>query len=69
MNAPPGQAVGWSHIWSDQGFALSLLMAVVATCVLAFVFGAELPLVAGLLVLGVATAFVETRLRLKSQKK
>ena len=69
MNAPPGQEVGWTHIWSDEGFALSLVMATVATCVLAFIFGAELPLVAGLLVLGIVTAFVETRLRLKSQKK
>jgi uncharacterized membrane protein len=46
-------------------FTVALLMAVLATCILAFVFGAEPQLIVVLLALGVATAFTEARMRMK----
>ena len=53
------------RLFSDDGFALSMLAVVGVAAVLAFGFGATPDIVAPLLVLGIMTAFVERKLRAK----
>jgi hypothetical protein len=48
---------------ADEGFAISVLSAVVAAALLAFGFGATADIVISMLIVGVATAFAETWLR------
>lgn len=48
---------------ASNTFAVCVLAAVSAVGVLAFAFGAELEVVSGVLVLGVVTAIIETRMR------
>lgn len=49
-------------------FAICLLAAVLAAAVLAFGLGAEADLTITILILGVATAFVETTMRAHNDK-
>lgn len=53
------------RLFSDDGFALSMLAVVGVAAVLAFGFGATPDIVAPLLVLGIMTALVERKLRAK----
>jgi hypothetical protein len=48
---------------ADEGFAISMLSAVLAAVILAFGFGATADIVVTMLVVGVVTAFAESRLR------
>jgi hypothetical protein len=48
--------------FADEGLTLGIFAAVAAATVLAFGFGATTDIVASMLILGVATAFAETRL-------
>lgn len=47
---------------SDEGFAVSMLTAVIAAVVLAFGFGATADIVVAMLAIGAVTAVAETRL-------
>jgi hypothetical protein len=51
------------RLMADDGFAISIFAAVAAAAILAFGFDATSDIVASVLILGVATAFAETRLR------
>jgi hypothetical protein len=51
------------HSVADEGFAISVLSATLAATILAFGFGATADIVVSMLIVGVATAFAETRLR------
>jgi hypothetical protein len=53
--------------FADEGLPLAILAAVAATMVLAFGFGATSEIVASMLILGVVTAFAETRLRARKK--
>jgi hypothetical protein len=53
------------RLFTDDGFALSMLAVVGVAAVLAFGFGATPDIVAPLLVLGIMTALVERKLRAK----
>ncbi|MCK1360390.1 hypothetical protein [Bradyrhizobium sp. 199] len=46
----------------DEGFAVSMLAAVIAAVVLAFGFGATVDIVVAMLAIGAVTALAETRL-------
>ncbi len=56
------------RIVTNDTFTIAVLMAVLAVCVLAFVFGADYELIMFLLFLGAVTAFVEARMRTKTPK-
>ena len=49
--------------FADEGLTLGIFAAVAAAAALAFGFGATTDIVASMLILGVVTAFAETRLR------
>jgi hypothetical protein len=49
--------------FANEGLTLAIFAAVAATTILAFGFGATSEIVASMLILGVMTAFAETRLR------
>ena len=51
------------RLFTDDGFALSMLAVVGIATVLAFGFGATPDIVGPLLILGIMTALVERRLR------
>ena len=53
------------RLFSDDGFALSILTVVGAAAILAFGFDATPEIVAPVLVLGVMTALAERKLRAK----
>ena len=53
--------------FADEGLPLAIFAAVAATTVLAFGFGATSEIVAPMLILGVVTAFAETRLRARKK--
>jgi uncharacterized membrane protein len=55
----------WLKIVSGDNFAISVLAALIAVCILAFGFGADYQLIVVLLFLGAITAFAEARLRTK----
>jgi hypothetical protein len=59
------KARAWLRIISDDSFAISVLAAVIAVCILAFAFEADYHLIVVLLFLGAITAFAEARLRTK----
>ncbi len=52
----------------DSGLTVSILAMVLATCFLAFGFGAPYELVCSLLLLGLVTAVVEARLHAKNRR-
>jgi hypothetical protein len=54
---------GARHLVADEGFAVSVLAAVLATAILAFGFGATADVVISMLVVGVMTSLAEARLR------
>ena len=51
------------HLVADERFAISVLSAVLAAAILAFGFGATADVVISMLVVGVASALAEMRLR------
>lgn len=65
-------AMTWLHNFvvtsASDTFAICLLAAILAAAVLAFGFGAEAELIITILLLGVATAFVETSMRERNNK-
>jgi len=48
---------------ADEGIAVAIFSAVLATAILAFGFGATADVVVSMLIVGTTTAFAETRLR------
>ncbi len=68
MTNIPKRAKVWLRIVTNDTFTIAVLMAVLAVCVLAFVFGADYELIMFLLFLGAVTAFVEARMRTKTPK-
>ncbi|QOZ32561.1 hypothetical protein [Bradyrhizobium sp. CCBAU 53421] len=48
---------------ADEGLTLAILAAVASATGIAFGFGAEADIVASMLIIGLATALAETRLR------
>jgi hypothetical protein len=54
---------GFPQLIADEGFAISMLSAVLAAVILAFGFGASADIVVTMLIVGAATAVAETRLR------
>jgi hypothetical protein len=52
------------RLLADEGFAVSILSAVLAAVILAFGFGATADIVIMMLIVGAVTAIAETRLRL-----
>jgi hypothetical protein len=50
-----------------ETFAIGVLLVVIVATVLAFGFGATSDLVGGILILGLITAFVESKLRAKNK--
>ncbi len=54
---------GARQVIADEGFAVSMLSAVLAAVILAFGFGATADIVVTMLVVGAVTAFAESRLR------
>jgi hypothetical protein len=53
---------------ADEGFTIAIFAAAATAAILAFGFGATSDIVAAMLIVGVATAFVESRL-LRTGKK
>jgi hypothetical protein len=48
---------------ADEGFAIAIFAAVAAAAIIGFGFDATSDVVASVLILGIATAFAETKLR------
>ncbi|KZD22822.1 hypothetical protein A4A58_28200 [Tardiphaga robiniae] len=54
---------------ASDTFAICLLAVVLATTILAFGLGADAHLIITILVLGIATAFAETTIRARNNKR